>query len=64
MIINMLVITYITHNYYIFIYYIITQGGHSPLDLACNPPYYVLVPEDRKRKVIEILEREEKKFRK
>ena len=30
----MLVITYITHNYYILIYYIITQLGRSPLKLA------------------------------
>ena len=30
----MLVITNIAHNYYILIYYIISQGGYSPLDLA------------------------------
>ena len=52
------------HNYYILIYYIITQDERSPLDMALNPPYYACVPEDRKRKVIEILEREEKKLRK
>ena len=51
--------TYITHNYYIFI---ITQRGHSPLDRARNPLFHV--PEDRKRKVFELLEREEKKLRK
>ena len=52
MIIIMLVITYITHSYYILIYYIITQWGRSPLDLA------------HKYEVVEILEREEKKLRK
>ena len=62
MIIIMLVITYITHNYYILIYYIITQRGHSPLHLARHPPFHV--PEYRKQKVIEILEGEEKKSRK
>ena len=59
MIIIMLVITYITHNYYILIYYIISQDGCSPLDRARNPSFHV--SEDRKRKVIEILDREEKK---
>ena len=63
-IIIMLVITYITHSYYILIYYIITQWGHSPLYLAYNPSSYLYVPEDRKRKVIKMLEREEKKLRK
>ena len=60
MIIIMLVITYITHNYYIIIYYIITQRGDSPLDCARNAPSWFM-SKDRKRKVIEILEREEKK---
>ena len=55
MIIIMLVITYVTHNYYILIYYIITQGGYSPLDWARIFNQY---------KVVEILEREEKKLRK
>ena len=64
MIIIMSVITYITHNYYILIYYIITQWGHSPLDLARNPPPYLHIPEYRKRNVIKILKREEKKLRK
>ena len=55
MIIIMLVITYTTHNYYILIYYIITQLGYSPLDWARI---------FNEHKVIEILEREEKKLRK
>ena len=52
MIIIMLVITYITHNYYILIYYITTQLGYSLLDWARIFNEY---------KVVEILEREEGK---
>ena len=55
MIIIMVVITYITHNYYILIYYIITQRGRSPLDLA---------RQYGKHEVVKILERGEKKLRK
>ena len=51
----MLVITYITHNYYILIYYIITQRGYSPLDRARLYGNH---------EVVETLEREEKKLRK
>ena len=62
MIIIILVSTHITHNYYILIYYIITQWGRSPLDLACGPNLHV--PEYCIRKVIEILKKEEKKLKK
>ena len=55
MIMIMLVLTYITHNYYILIYYIITQMGRSPLDWAC-----IL----RRHEVLEMLERKEMKLRK
>ena len=55
MIIIMLVITYITHNYYILIYYIITQLGYSPLDLARI---------SNKHEVVKIFERGQKKLRK
>ena len=41
MIIIMLISTHITHNYYILIYYIITQWGRSPLDLARDPHLHV-----------------------
>ena len=56
----MIIITYITHNNYILIYYIITQFGYSPLDMARNAPS-CRMSKDRKQKLIEILEREEKK---
>ena len=52
MILILIISCYITHSYYILIYYIITQWGRSPLDLA------------HKYEVVEILEREEKKLRK
>ena len=56
MIIIMLVITYVLHNYYIILVnYIITQLERSPLDLARSYSKY---------KVVKILEREEKKLRK
>ena len=54
-------ITCMLHNYYILIVYIITQDGHSPLDLACNAPSWY-TPEDHKQKVIEILKRQENKI--
>ena len=51
----MLVITYIIIIILYIFYYIITQWGHSPKDLAhtCN-----------KHEVVKTLEREEKKLRK
>ena len=47
MIIIMLMITY---NYYILIYYIITQFGFSPLYWACHLQSYIYVPKDCKQK--------------
>ena len=55
MIIIMLVISYITHSYYILYYYIITQDGYSPLDWARICGRHI---------VVKILEKEEKKLRK
>ena len=43
------------HNFY----YVITQEGHSPLDLA-HRKQSLYISENRKQKVIEILERQEK----
>ena len=59
---SMITILRITHNYYILIYYIITQWGRSPLDRARNPNSHV--PEYCKQNVIEILKKEEKKLKK
>ena len=59
-----IIMTYITHNRYniILIYYIIKQWGRSPVDLVRGEPLWMATAGERK--VIEILEREEKKLRK